>query len=83
MTYTVIECTNKRMLERYRRSDEFKEDFKGAHVEQGFNDDVEIDDTGRTGRVHYLLIEDESSDPNATFRLTRDGLEFWATGVVI
>jgi len=85
MTMTVIEATDKALLDFHRYSSDFQKEF-GAHnpvVKEGVNENAELDDQGTTGTLFWLLIEDDRADDNATFRLDSEGLHFWATGVEV
>lgn len=85
MTITVIESKDKELLEKFEASADFQNEFGGHNpkIEHGRNDDAELDDTGRTGTLHRLLIEDTRSEDHVTFRLDETGLHFWATGVEV
>lgn len=85
MTTTVVESTNPELLQQYRQSPEFRASLSAdAEVTAGSNEDVEIDDEGNLGTLHWLLIEDRDTEDNATFRLDEQGVaQFWSTGVEV
>jgi len=77
MTVTVIEAQDNALLDAYRASDEFVSNFSDATVTVGATAGAE------DGYVHWLLIEDDAEEDNATFRLTESGIKFHAGGVEV
>lgn len=71
MAVRVIESLDKALLGAFKIGLEL--DLRaGRQVEQG-----------KSGRTHWLIVEDNVDEDNATFRLTRRGLRFVMAGVEI
>ena len=90
MTITVIECGDKAQLDAYRQSPQFLANFPAVQrqpdrviVRQGVHLDTEVDDQGTRGDLHWLIVEDDDCEDNATFRLEHGVLRFHATGVEV
>lgn len=69
MTVSVIECRDKALLEAFAEGQRFA--------------GIERIEQGKNGSVHWLIVEDDKEEDNATYRLTRKGLRFTASGVEI
>lgn len=71
MATHVIETTDKALLDAFKTSLEFYP-IEGRRLTQG-----------KSGRMHWLIVENVTAEDNATFRLTRRGIRFHASGVEI
>lgn len=69
MTIAVIECRDKALLKAFAEGQRF-----AGH---------ERITQGKNGGLHWLIIEDDKEDDNATYRLTRKGLRFTDSGVEV
>ncbi len=91
MTIIVIECVDAARLAAYHQSPKFLADFPAIQrqpdlvvVREGVHENAELDDQGTIGAVHWLLVEDDSEDDHATFRLEEDGrMRLRSTGVEV
>ncbi len=79
MTITLIECEDLGLLEAFKGSVLFEEIC-------GPNPFVTLAKYGEWSEfpgLSWMLIEDEGDKDNITYRLTRNGLQFWSVGVVV
>jgi hypothetical protein len=79
MTVTVIESQNKALLDAFKASAAFREVCgPSTRISEGTGPgrDDELD-------VHWILVEDTADKDNMTYRVTEDGLQFWAFGVEV
>jgi hypothetical protein len=87
VAYYVIESTDGAALAAYRDSLSFRTDFLDGKPAESFKACTcrpsSMTERG-VGPVHWLLVEDDTPEDNATFRLDARGqLRFLATGVVV
>lgn len=71
MAIRVIESGDKALLDAFKTGLDFHP-VEGREIQHG-----------KTGRKHWLIVEDRDDDDNATYRLTRRGIRFHASGVEI
>ena len=73
MTISVVECADPCLLTAFSAGIQFQSESEGnPKIEQG-----------QTDATHWLIIEDERGEDNATYTLTAEGLTFSMSGVEI